>query len=272
MKKVNVIFLMIFLVIKIFPQEKSEIKHGVKDFFDTIENYTKDYNRSNKEDLFKLRNYSKEDALFLAKEYYKAKAEDPVGFHKYLQRLNNNFNDYFKKNNNTDELRPAQKIGIIYKIISSRFGSAFTDIIGIPWYLRIHVLDIKAGKFKSSIGIIPKTFLVAEIEEILKGGNFFKERDTIEINFLGNWVANADKSFEKNKNYFVGLREWNCYTEDCPDIALYIFPDNNHGIYTIDNGYLIASKNYFGFDDRLEWVKFRQEFNNRYIIKGGHKK
>lgn len=271
MIKVSILFLVIFLISKVYSQENSEIKNNVKEFFETVENYTKDYNRDNKKDLFELRNYSKEEAFFLAKEYYKAKAEDPIGFHKYLHNEDNKFIEYYKKNKSLIELRPSTRVGIIYKIISSQFGKEFTEIIGVPWYLRIRVLDIKEGKFKSSLGIIPKVFLIAEIEEVLKGINFFKERDTIEINILNYWVTNASKSFEKSRSYFVGLHEWNCHTGDCKDIALNIFPDSNYGIYLIDNDFVVAPKNYFGFADILQWGEFKEEFNNKYIIDGGHK-
>ena len=271
MKITKIIILIILIRANCFPQ--TQPKKSVMDFIKTVENYTKDYNRNNEKELFKSKNYSKEEALSLAKQYYKAKVEDPVGYRIYWDQRYREFEDYYKKNmynKNFDhtQLGPAKKVGIVFKIISSYYGKAFTQIIGIPWYLKIHVIDIKRGKFKSSIGVIGKNYLVAKIEEVIKGKNFFSEGDTVEINYLGDWLRDANKRYEKSKTYFVGLREWNCYNGNCTEIALYLFPDEDDGVYPIKNGRVIAPGNYFGIEDNLQWSEFKSEFVKKYILIG----
>ena len=244
----------------VFPQGKIQVKKSVIDFFATVENYSKGYNRTNKE------------AFYLAKQYYKAKVEDPIGFHIYEQDKRKEFEEKFNRRTiSKNELMLLEKVGVIYKIISSKYGRPFTDIISIPWYLKVHVLDIKRGTFKSSVGILGKTYLVAKIDEIIKGKNFFNKGDTIEINFLGNWLSDANIQFEKNMTYFAGLREWDCYNGNCTEIALYVFPDQDEGIYPIDKGRVTAPGNYFGIKDSLKWSDFKREFIKKYILTGRYK-
>jgi hypothetical protein len=270
MKKITFLLVIALFSLNSFPQEKSTLKKSPIDFFTTVENYTKEFNRSNKDNLLKSKVYSDSEVLALAEEYYKAKADDPIGFHFYEKGKQKEFEENLsKKTVSKDELMFPEKVGLVYKIISSKYGRNFTETIGIPWYLKVNVLDIKQGKFKSSIGILGKTYLVARIEEVIKGEKFFKQGDTIEINYLANWLSDANKKFENNKSYFLGLREWDCYDGNCTEIALYVFPDKNDGIYPIENGYVIAPDNYFGIEDDLGWSKFKSEFIKKYILIGG---
>jgi hypothetical protein len=274
MKILNILLLILFWGIEIFPQAKVQPKKSVMDFITTVENYSKGYNRSNEKELFKSKNYSKEEALSLAKQYYKAKAEDPVGFRIYWDQKYEKFTEYYEKNihnKNFDrtQMGPAVKEGIVLKIISSYYGKAFTEIIGIPWYLRFHVLDFGHGKLKTSTAVFGTTYLIAKVEDVIKGKDFFKEGDTIEINFLDNWLMNPNKQYEKNKSYFAGLREWDCYNGNCDKIALYVFPDKDDGIYPIENGDVVAPDNYFGIKGNMKWPEFKSEFVKKYILAGG---
>jgi len=264
MKKLIFLLLILFIGLEIFSQEKSQPKKSVLDFFNTVEDYSKDYNRFNRNELLKSKNYTNQEAFYLAEQYYKAKAEDPIGFYNYQNNKRKEFEE--NKNVNKSDLMLPEKVGIIYRIISSKYGRAFTDIIVIPWYLKVYVIDIKHGEFKSSIGTLGKTYLVAKVEEVIKGKDFFKEGEIIEVNFLGNWLSDAGKQFEKNKSYFMGLREWNCYNGNCTEIALYVFPDKDHGIYPIEDGHVIAPNNYFGIENNLPWSMFKSEFVKKYIL------
>lgn len=268
MKKTFSFIFIILLGVICFPQTRVQPKKSVTDFFTTVENYTKGYNRTNEKELFKSKNYSKEEALSLAKQYSKAEAEDPVGLNSYERKKMKEFEEKFKKNGHwvwTNELMFADKVGIISKIISSYYGRTFTRIIAIPWYLKFHVLNIKQGKFKTSINgrtvVFRKTYLVAEVEDVIKGKNFFKQGDTVEINFLNQWMWYINKHFEKNTSYFAGLREWDCYK-----IALDMFPDKDNGIYPIENGNVVAPDNFFGIKNSLKWSEFKNKFEKKYIL------
>ena len=266
MKKLNILLFIVFLSIISFSQEKPIVKKSVTDFFTTVENYTEGFNKSNKNDLLKSKIYSDSEVLTLSKEYYKARAEDPTGFHVFEKEKSKEFENQLNKTKSTNELSFPQRMGIIYRIISSKYGRAFTDIITIPWFLNVQVLDIKYGKFNSSVGVLGKTYLVVKIEDVIKGKNFFKEGDTVKINYLSNWLNDTNKKYEKGKNYFVGLREWNCYDGNCTEIALYVFPDKDNGIYPIENGHVIAPENYLGIKDNLPWSEFKNQFIKKYIL------
>jgi len=268
MNKLNFLLLLImFIGMKIFPQGNIQPKEKVMNFFTAVENYSKGFNRDNKEGLFKSKQYTNQEVYDLAQKYYQAKAEDPIGFHFYLENKMKEFEEKFKnKTVKQSELMTPEKVGVIFKIISSKYGRSFTEIIGIPWFLKVQVLDIKQGKFNSSVGILGKTYLVAKVEEVIKGQNIFKEGDTIEINYLSTWLSDANKQFEKKKTYFTGLREWNCYNGNCTEIALYVFPDEDDGIYPIENEHVTAPGNYFGIKDNIQWPEFKSEFVKKYVL------
>jgi len=270
MKSKFIIICLLFAPFILSQEKQEEIKESVKDFFDTVKNYTQDFNASNKEGLLKTHKYSDEEIESLLYKYYKAKAEDPVGFYKYQENEDAVNKEHLEKSIG-NELSLAKKVGIIYKILSSKYGRPFVDIINVPYYLKVKILNIKQEKFESSIGLVPRTKMVVEIDEILKGEDRFRDKNIIEINFLNFWMRNTKQNFEINKEYFVGLIPWNCYNGDCGDIALQIFSDGNYGIYPIENNNIITKGNLFQFGEVSKWSNFRNQFEEKFIMKGVEK-
>lgn len=262
-KKLTLLFIFL-LTADGLSQESYSISESVKDFFETIEIYTKDYNSINKKDVIN-KSFSKEELKSLLLKYYKAKAEDPISFYKYQKELDKNIGESLDKDNNK-ELSIERKIGIIYRILSKEFGKNFMDIINVPYFLRIKILEIHQERFQSSIGLIPKTRMVVEVRETIKGKHFFNDKEIININFLNFWLSNAKKNFEINNEYFIGLIPWNCFNGDCNEIALQMFNDEEKGIYPIENN-KISNINFFKISE-TDWKSFKNKFIQKYIITG----
>ena len=110
------------------------------------------------------------------------------------------------------------------------------DIIEIPFYLRIKVLGIESGSYKSKEDeriVAPITIIKSEIEKIIKEEKFFQKDSAIEIILINQWMAGAKKFFEVDKEYFIPLEPWGCYEDECTSLRLSFLPDNDYRIYPI---------------------------------------
>jgi hypothetical protein len=264
MKIIILIFLSFIQSVSIYSQNTEKFKESTIDFFKSVTDFTKDFNRSNIDNLLGSRQYTDEEINRLLEEYYKVKAEDPEGFARYQHLERNEFEDRNKTSPHTKELMVPEKIGIIYRIIVSKYGKHYTDLFLTPWFLKVKVIDIKGEKLNIPQGPTSRAFLLAEVQDVIKGEKKFANGEIIHIYFLSDWLHN--KKFEKNKSYFVPLKQWNCKYGDCEEVGLVMFPDNNWGVYPIENNEVIAPNNYFGFSDKMDWINFRKNFINQFIL------
>lgn len=242
-----------------------EITQSVKDFFELVNLYAEKY-KNNYESAKAL---TREEIKIWAKKYYKAKAEDPVGFNNYIHIETEKLRNKLSKNKDSaHETRPGVKVGIIKRIIALHYGDQFAEAIDVPYFLKAKVLDITQGKFEGNIEkiIMPKTILKIEVQEIIKGKGQFKENDTLEVNFLSDWMRGSSKTFTIGQIYFLPIRPWNCYEGICRELALNQFPDNNFGIYPIENNFIKIDNDYFLLGKKVEWNAFKKEFINRYLF------
>ena len=265
MKLICFIFICGIFPFTLLAQTNDSISVATKDFFSEADEYYKKYatNKSINE------SYSSEDALKLAKKFYKAKAEDPYGFRNYLRKLARIRDEKFR---NTRVLEPkgGVKVRLIKNLISEKMGDRFVAIIEIPFYLKIKVLEIESGKYISKEDeriVAPTTIIKAEIEEIIKGEKFFKKNSIIDVNLINQWMSGTNKFFEVNKEYFIPLEPWNCYEDECTGLRLSFLPDNDYGIYPIENEVLKTNDDYFGFGNQVDWSTFKESFISTYIIK-----
>ena len=264
MKIIILLYLSFLQSISIYSQNAENFKVSTINFFNKVTEFTQDFNRSNIDDLLVSKQFTDEKINKLLEEYYNVKAEDPEGFSKYQHLKRNEFEIRNKTNPTTKELMIPEKIGIIYRIIVSKYGKNNTDLFLTPWFLKIKVIDIKSEKLNNPEGPTSKSYLLAEVLDVIKGQKKFNTGEIIRIYFLQDWLH--DKKFEKNKSYFVPLKQSNCYYGNCEEVGLVMFPDNNWGVYPIENNELIASDNYFGFPDKIDWTNFKKNFITHFTL------
>ena len=246
-------------------QDTDSVSTITKDLFSDIEKYYNEYKANNNV----KENYSKMAVLKLAKKFYKAKAEDPIGFRNYIRHLAKIREEKFHNSNNI-EPKPGWKVHLLKQLISEKMGNNFVEIIEVPFYLRIKILSIHQDFYKSKIDtfiVAPKTVIKAQIQEIIKGEKFFKKDSIIELNIINQWMADSEKFFEINKEYFVPLEPWDCYENNCEGIRLSFLSDKNYGIYPIINEFIKTDNDFFGFGNTNDWSTFKKSFLSHYIIK-----
>ena len=253
------------LTFSLLAQTADSISTTTKNFFTEVEKYYKEY-KANKN---VNENYSKMDVVKLVKKFYKAKAEDPIGFRNYIRYLAKIREEKFHESKSI-ETKPGWKVHLFKQLISEKMGKNFVEIIEVPFYLRIKVLSLNQAFYNSKIDtliVAPKTVIKAEIQEIIKGEKFFKKSRIIEINIINQWMAGSEKFFEVNKEYFVPLEPWECYGNECESIRLSFLSDKNYGIYPIVNEIIKTDYDFFGYGNTNDWSNFKKSFLSKYIIK-----
>jgi hypothetical protein len=250
----KVMFLLIIITaFQAFPQgNNTEIKESTKIFFETAARYS--YKYFNKPVVRGEIPGSEIDSL--AKKLYKAKAEDPVGFSRYVE------------NAAPDTIRPGVQIGIIKRIIASEYGMNYSEIIDVPYFVRGEVIGIEKGYYEDLQNKlrIPQTILIVKVEDALKGNNYFKNNDTITIKYLNQWMSNCPAGFIAGKSYFFPFRPWNCQYNDCKELGLYTFNDNNCGVYLVEDETIYIPNNFFLLGNKSDWKLFRSHFIKQYLL------
>lgn len=234
----------------------------VTEFFNLLDNFIKEY--SNKDST---RNYSEKEVFELAKKYYKAIADDPIGYNKYVLNEYNEFSSKRRARLKLDEMPPPLKRGIFLNFLKEKLGKEFTKIIGVPYFLRVNIKVITHGIYISTTDSMKfgQTDLLCQIEDVIKGDNRFEVGDTIIVGFLDWWVNDPNKNFEVNRSYFIPLQPWKCNVNTCDEITLRLFPDNNYGIYPIEDEVIETPGNYFGIEEISKWTYFRNYFVEKFI-------
>ena len=261
------IFLFILLIFYpfyfILAQNKNYTSDEATEFFNFLDKFIRDYDSN----TGSTKNYSEEEVFDFAKKYYKAIAEDPIGYNKYILNEYNGFTSRRKAGLNLNEMPPPLKRGIFLNLLKEKLGKEFTEIIGVPYFLRVNIREIKHGIYISTTDSMKfgQTDLLCQIEDVIKGDNRFEAGDTIIVGFLDWWLKDPNKNFEVDKSYFIPLQPWKCNVNTCDEITLRLFPDNNYGIYPIVVNFIQTPGNYFGLGEISKWTDFKNHFTENYV-------
>ncbi len=259
-----------------FSQNKYPISKNVEEFFDTLNVISKDYDQESHR-LTKF--YSHNEINNLAKKYYKAILEDPIGYDRYILNESTQFSKNRKAGLNSNEITPQLKRGIFFNLLEENLGKEFTKIISIPYFLRVKIENVTHSKYTSSVDSMKftQTNLNCEIEEIIKGEKRFQTKTKVVISYLNWWLKDCSNNsnsndlndaFKVNSSYFIPIkpRFRGCTEDTCITFALQILPDNNCGIYPIINGTIYTPNNYFQISMETQWSNFKNSFIKKYVL------
>lgn len=255
----------------------TSISVNVRQLFDiadsTVEVYKSDRNNF-------LSKYNSSQINYLIKKYYDAIAKAPFDYQNFLEKEFKQWGIKYK-NGDANHFKPAFRIDLIKRLISKNKGEHFTKIIGIPYYIKVKILKITHDKYISfsPAGLeVAKTILLCKIEDVIKGREYFKNIDTVEINLLDFWIEKSNENFIEGHEYFVPLKPFNCRNGNCEGIGLapWLFDpkqdryppiQGNYGVYPIEAGVIQMKDNYFGFGRTVSWDIFKKLFTEKFIIK-----
>ena len=187
------------------PQQSTDkISPEVIEFFSLADSVSQNYDHIKGFTI----NYSASQIEHFAKKYYDANCK-PFDYRFYLHEEFTRWGQNFLKGY-THQYKPGFKLKLIRDLITETYGKYYMEILGIPYLLRIKVIEIKHGKYVSySAGFtVSKTILVSKIEDIIKGDNKFTINETVNINILDIWPV-AIRKLKKGCEYVLPLRPFN---------------------------------------------------------------
>ena len=214
--------------------------------------------------------FSDEEIDSLTHVFYHAISDDPVGYRISKDNERDSLDNILKENHyNSNLIAPrVNSLSTIYDLIKKKYGKNFCEILQCPYFLRVKLIRDSLSEF---IPNTPRSFrtpqenLICKVEDVIKGGKFFKIGQEIRISFLLFWMSDAKTAFKVGKSYFIPLRPWG-YKELYKKLTLYILSDNNFAIYPIDNGIISTPGNYFGIGETANWETFKNDFIKKYIL------
>lgn len=165
---------------------------------------------------------------------------------------------------------PAVKIRVLKETIDRILGKHFSEIIIVPFYFRVKILQIdNKGVYQSGGRKFGTTILTCEINDIIKGNSFFQNGEKIKITYLRGWGV---APFEVGSEYFIPVKPWNCKEGNCSGYTINLFDNDIYvGSYQYENYQIknneIKNASYFGITTS-NWNDFLKEFKNKYIIGG----
>lgn len=219
--------------------------------------------------------FSNDEIIRIAEIFYRAIQDDPVGYNENLFMENRNWEEkVLAEGIEKHNLKPAMKLKILQDEIGKKYGENFAEIISVPAFIRGTVISKNISQYQTFDKRIKskQTNIIVVIEDVIKGNKFFSIGDTITISYLGAWFRDSKNIlFQVGKTYLFLLAPWwDGHREYNGEITIDFLPDNNFGIYPIENDSVITERNYFGAGNTSSWLKFKEHFINYYIInKGG---
>jgi len=265
MKKNFITYIIIFISIQAFSQQRENYSKSVLNFVDVL------YDNSIYEETDYNINYTfnSKQAQDILHKYYRAVSEDPLGLINYMEEEYELIrNRALQSSKNSTEKRFAVRKKNLSDELSKIYGEKFMKIIDVPYYLRIKIIDKSPSQYISP-GPPERKFrtvkLTVLIEDVLKGKNQFTLGNTITIEYMKWWFGNSLITFEPGNSYFIPLRPWTGtagFLGWRPDFL----PDDNYAIYEIKDEIVSTPNNYFDIGTVTEWIHFKKVFIKKYIL------
>lgn len=254
----------LFLSSCIVAQNSNKVSQSVIDFWNIIKN---------NENIFEMdhplvNKFNTDEKKNIAKLYYRAIANDPLGFNKFNLIKFREWKKRRKAGSLTlHDIKPGMKIKRLKEVISSYYGETFTKVISIPYYLNVKIISRKDSVYVSNNKFnFPWIILKVEVQEIIKGSGMFKKSEIIEVNILSNWMTGKHEFFKIGSNYFMPIKFWNFKNYVKKKYALAFISINDDSIYPIDKNNVIRNICDFFFNKtNMNWDEFKQKFVKNYI-------
>lgn len=255
-----------FLSFSIRAQDTNKVSQDVIEFWKIMKKYQNMFEMNN----LLIKKINRKEANKIARLYYNAIANDPLGFNRFTLMKFKEWEKRRKAGSLTlHDIKPGIKVRRLKEVISSYYGETFTKVISIPYYLRIKIIDIKHEFYKSKkLNMnFPKIVLSVEVQEVIKGSKMFKKGEKININILSNWINSKHEFFKIESNYFVPIKLWNCSNYIKKKFSLDFLNLNSDSIYPIDKKNVIKNISDFFLDKTkyMNWDEFKEKFVKRFV-------
>ncbi len=259
----KIIIMILFINHLVFSQILSPEKK-LDNFFDNIDIFYNVYKSQNS-----ILTLTPDQEKNLVNQLYELYSFHWVETYNYIGTKFQEADQKFKSSGGNNFIAPpAVKLRVIKESIDKIYGENYSELLIVPYYFRVKVLNIdKNGYYKSDKLSFKKTILTCKIQEVIKGSQQFKAGEEIKISLLNNWDVGP---FYIGEEYFFPVKPWNCKDGSCTEYTINLFNnsmkvcDIKYDIYPIIND-KIENTEYFHIN-ASEWSKFLNEFKRKYLI------
>ena len=258
------IVIMISLFIPFLNAQQEDINQKLENLFNQLDSCYTIYEKSNKS-----LNFNQDETNKMIKSIYELYSLHWIDVNAFIDKKVKQKEKLNKESQGQTSLQKPV-LSMLRKELNKSKGKHFFEIITAPYYLKTKILNINHDKvYKSDNGLYPKTTMICEIIEVIKGPYMFKAGEQIEVSYLNNWNL---KEYEKGKIYFMPIRPWDCKNGTCNEYTINLFPTTDNisieggpfGIYPIENNE-VKNADYFNISDS-NWNNFTKKFKEKYIM------
>ncbi len=265
MKKV--IILMLFLGCKFLWSQDTTNPNN--DFWKFVDNYRYD-NNNIKTDANLTKQSNDIEVQRMMKSFYKARFDDPVAWDKELYLRHQKWVQRIKEGiARKKEMKPAIVVSKIKEKIDAKYGVNYSEIVSIPYYLKVKIIKIDDVVWKSKVKKNLKakqSILTCQIEEKIKGNSLLEVGDEIKINYLKWWREECKQPLKVGKSYFIPVTYWWQYDEEEFPFTFKNFDDGYYGIYPVDKNEISVSRFFLGSEKKMSWKEFKKSFTKKYVV------
>lgn len=204
------------------------------------------------------------------KALYLSRDIDPIAWDKELYNRHQNWKKRVQKGvEDRNEKKPAIVVGKIKNRIDAKYGKNYSEIISVPYFLKVRVVKIADTIWNSKVEKNLKakqTNLTCIVEEKLKGNKKIEVGQEVEISFLKWWRNTCEEKVEIGESYLILVTYWWQADNSVFPLTFKNFDDGFNGIYPINNEIVKISEIFFGKRDILPWSVFKNKFMSKYYI------
>jgi hypothetical protein len=236
-------------------------------FFNALNELDSFYNDS----LGWQKDFTNEEIFGISKKWYNAVYHSPVEYSLYFEKLHKEWEKNVKADFNKYLLRrPGLQLGRLNRKITEYTSPSFSELLRVPYLFRIKVKWFSDSKYYSEdlkTNMI-QTDMFVEIEDILKGKEYFEIGDNLKISFLSLWFhgATEEQYFKIDSTYFLPVNLFRIENDTTYQYRINMLPDNEFAVYPIINEVVQTPSNFFGIGKESHWKEFKNFIIKNYTI------
>lgn len=204
------------------------------------------------------------------KALYSARDIDPIAWDKELYNRHQNWKKRVQEGvADRNEKKPAIVVGNIKKRIDDKYGKNYSEIISVPYFVKVRILKIEDTVWESKVEKNLKakqTNLTCIVEEKLKGNAKMEVGKELEISFLKWWRNACEEKIVVGESYLIPVTYWWQAENSVFPLTFKNFDDGFNGIYPIKNEIVDVSEIFFGKKESFPWREFKNRFISKYVL------
>ena len=236
-------------------------------FFKAVDDFDSFFNDS----LGWRKEFTENEIMEVSKKWYNAIYKKPVKYDLYFHNLHDVWEEKVKiEREKYLHKRPGLQLGRLSRKITEYTNVAFSELLRVPYLFRIRVKKFETSNYYSEDlkGNLRQTDMIVEIEDIIKGREYFSIGDSLKVSFFGHWFhgATEEQYFKVDSTYFLPVNLFRIENEYTFQYKIQMLSDYNFAVYPIIDEVVKTPKDYFGIGETSNWKDFKSFIKENYAI------